>query len=445
MNKTDKQDRPVSLPVDEDVLEMTRDAVRLSKFDYKTIFVEEGYTALADAAYAGTKKADHPFFSKKNKRLVKLKTWRKTSVDILASIPRPLLKAVFDGSLPHKILSDQVQEICSLFDTTDEDLHNHHTWSLRQLAKFAPNIYTQFHVDKKGHAMEQFKIRIVIQKMREYMSEDPEFHDQNAAIDGQTREKNDRDRVERGLHYYLDGSQDRVEAVLVFCFALEEYLNKVAPVGSMEEDTPLTCPLVYFGFSVCFVDRIKQHSNENPNWLGALFNNICKTLFIDGDGTPKFSFEKWVIAYLANYEECQIGEELFTRAGCGYYYTGQGFNIAPAGIAVTSAKIDDHDFTTATRLWKACLKYRTKNPDFERNLEEEEYLYLPEYKEKAITAHQESIDRRLQKEKRKERKQRHRDLKEEIETLKKNMIPRERIRQLYQELQDEMKLMQDAA
>jgi hypothetical protein len=280
--------------------------------------------------------------------------------------------------------------------------------------------------------------------MREYMSGDPEFHNQNAGIDGQTREKNDRDRVERGLHYYLDGSQDRVEAALVFCFALEAYLNKVAPVGSMEEDTPLTCPLVYFGFSVCFVERIKQHSNGNPNWLGALFNDICKTLFIDDDGTPEFSFETWVIAYLANYEECQIGEELFTRAGCGYYYTGQGFNIAPAGIAVTSAKLDDHDFTTATRLWKTCLKYRTKNPDFERNLEEEEYLYLPEYKERGITERQERVDRRLQKEKRKEQKQQYLDLKEELRALKKAIIPRERIRQLFQELQEEIRLTEDA-
>lgn len=196
MSKTDKQDRPVCLPVDEDVLEMARDAVRLSRFDYKTIFGEEGYTALADAAYAGTKKAGHPFFSKKHKRLVKLKKWRKTAVNILASSPRSLLKAVFDGSLPRKILSNRVQEIFSLFDTTDEDPNNHHTWSLRQQAKFAPNLYAQFHVDKKGYAMEPFKIRIVIEKIREYMSGDPKFHDQNAAIDEQTGRNNNKDRIE---------------------------------------------------------------------------------------------------------------------------------------------------------------------------------------------------------------------------------------------------------
>ena len=92
-----------------------------------------------------------------------------------------------------------------------------------------------------------------------------------------------------------------------------------------------------------------------------LFEHVCRYLFRDEDGNHLFKSQSYLVAYPVSYQECQLGEELLCRIGCGYYYTGLGFNIQDAGVGVESSKLANMAVGEAEAVWSTIQEARYEN------------------------------------------------------------------------------------
>lgn len=130
-----------------------------------------------------------------------------------------------------------------------------------------------------------------------------------------------------------------------------------------------------FKRKLCYIRQ-----SGNTNWLSAFVVDIGKVLFQhDTTKRPIHSLKDHVICYLVSLNECRLGEELFTRAGLGYYKAGLGFNIAPAGIAVSSANLGQEKHDVALERWRQCTKFRERDRTYERQLRNAVDVQLPKY------------------------------------------------------------------
>jgi hypothetical protein len=372
----------VKLPSHPTIPQIAEAEIRPTAYDYNRINNEYCFNAIVRAAYDESEKAGHPYTQPhKHEDLADVKTWLDLGCDMLASIPRDILEAVLDGTLACKVETKH-GVLHEYFDkTTDPDPENWNAWIARSQSEFAPCIYLRQLVDAQGLSPEAHILRSVARRLREYVSGDPEFHETNAKIDSMTRGKSTPNCISRGLHHHLKGVQERVKQTLTFASALDQYVDTVAPADSTPYNAPIPHPLSYIGFAVNQEEREKAHkTHSSTNWISALVDDILKFEY-----KGVFGFKTFPICYLASYNECRIGEELFTRICSGYWYTGRGFNIAPAGISVKSANLDDISYGEATRMWGLCVQFRRREEHFWTNIDYQMDVAIPRW-EKVLEA-----------------------------------------------------------
>jgi hypothetical protein len=159
----------------------------------------------------------------------------------------------------------------------------------------------------------------------------------------------------------------------------QDRLDELAPAGSPEECLPFKHKAKYFGFTIDDTDRHKKHDVGNTNWLKVLYHSILKVEFHDEDGQPELAWHHYVVDFPVSVDECHLGEEIFCQIENGYYYTGLGFNIQPAGIAVSSAYLDKHTPKAAAEKWSTAEQWREEGPDWNHQLEHEVTVNMPKY------------------------------------------------------------------
>ncbi|KAL1612899.1 hypothetical protein SLS60_001129 [Paraconiothyrium brasiliense] len=393
-----KSRNPMKLPASATTLQIARLHVQLDDSRYAETHQSFGYTALVsygtsnapevsnmagqvDLAYQASKAAEHVFFAHKS-AFKQIESWRQHGILILASIPKRILLPLLDGSFSRRIMSPSAtQPDLKMFWAVNDDRDQMSSWARRanQKGDFVPALYVRELVDDRGQSPTVKQLRKMVLHLRGYLSGDPRLHQQNADIDNQSRlNRSDKKSIASGLHYHLQGSPTRVQNAHTFADALERRLEALAPVGSAGEDIPLPTPLRYFGYSANEIDRQKAHES-GKTFLSALALDILKYEYQDSNGVPEFRFETRVFAFLTNREECSIGEELFTRVGGGYFYTGRGFNIADAGVSCASGNLGQKSKEAADTLWGYCISFR-EDIHFLRRLDVELDISVPKYK-----------------------------------------------------------------
>lgn len=351
--KTDEITRKtVDIPVSNAMLKSAKLDVKHNEHNCPDILSKYGYTAVVDAAFLSSRKAQHPFFSPTSwKSFLTPEEWRFHGVQILADTPLAMLKALSDDTLAQKVQSEDPadEQLADYFDQSNYEafigrdqsrmtVPHVNQWIKRHKNQFAPSFYVHILADADGQSPTPIQLRRVVGRMRQYVSGDIGYADECIAIDNASRSnRSDYANISERQHYFLDGSTQRVQIILTFCEALEDLLLTHAPPGSREESVPFKHQAKYFGFTVNDTDRNKRHETGNTNWLKALYHSICKVEFHDEDGQPEFDWHHYVIGFATSVDECHIGEELFCQIGSGYYYTGLGFNIQHAGTSVNSA------------------------------------------------------------------------------------------------------------
>ncbi|KAF2732527.1 hypothetical protein EJ04DRAFT_578286 [Polyplosphaeria fusca] len=325
------QPKSIELPLDDDQYERAKQNASAVEHDYFRILQEYGYLAMVDAAFTESKNTGHPFHAAGND-LEDNSVWRKHGVRILASTSKPILTALLQGTLASGA-NNPNNELHYYFNG-NSDPERQSEWYERKSEPFAPAIYVCMPADSGGESLTPFELRIVILRMRQYVSGDPQFHQQNAEIDCQSRGKSRPSDIARGRHFYLNGSSNRVLQILCWCFDTEAYLDREAPVWN-----PCQSQL-----------RVK-----------------CRD------------------------------REIFTRIGGGYHYTGRGFNIAPAGLSVSSGNLGNKLDGQAKADWDKTERYRHRDRMYYEQLNSEVEEGYAKYK--AIG------ERRAEKEARKAQKQ----------------------------------------
>ncbi|KAF2109966.1 hypothetical protein BDV96DRAFT_584879 [Lophiotrema nucula] len=381
INKDQKRQVPVTLPAPSSIYDAARAKVQLVDFDYANILRTYGYVAMIDAAYSESRKAGHPFHQDPDDQLADLEFWRYHGLNILASTPRKILESVLTGDLPNKTSSEGSpdEELLHYFDQEDEQPKS--SWRARQDASFAPCAYVRYLVDSSGKTLTGNELRLVVQRMREYVSGDPQFDQQNAKIDNESRhgQHTTAEDIRAGHHYHLDGTESRVQIILATCFAIEVYLDTLLK-KPLDAEAPLPRPVCCFGYAAKGRHRLEQHTLGNTSFISALILGICKREF-RANGVPIFSMKGLVICYFINWLECKLGEELFSRIGGSYYYTGTGLNVAPAGLSNASGNLGQHTHNEANDKWQQCVEFRYKYGDYVPQLRKELKEQLPVYQQ----------------------------------------------------------------
>ncbi|PVH95393.1 hypothetical protein DM02DRAFT_660195 [Periconia macrospinosa] len=345
---------------------------------YKERFLEFGYTALVDLVRAKSDEMGHPFFSGENQfdeNLSHAHAWRFHGAELLESIPRCLLVALLDDTLSN---SERADDVHRYFESS-------HPWYKRQSEEFAPLIYCRMFVDASGNSPSAGQLRDIILCMRQYVSGDPSFDEQNAEIDNLSRSNTSQEEIRRGLHHHLNEKKQRVLEVHTFCHALETYLDEKYPT-SQNQDSPIAAKLKYIGFSAGPPEGQRAHDRGDTNFLAALFNDIGRYLFQEPSKeghssikVPTFSFSQYIVAYLVDEVECHLGEEIFARACNAYYTSGLGFNIAPAGLNVAGADLGDSKHSKALELWNQCQEFRDRQTFYGEQMCQENFKNFPVY------------------------------------------------------------------
>lgn len=309
---------------------------------------------------------------------------RQICVSILASMPWILLEALLKDTFSEKSLNPELQ----LYFNKD------HEWTQRGAADFVPQIYCCVLMNDQGVSPTPLTLRKVLKVLRAYVSGDPDMDEQNMDLDNEFGQgRCDLSAIRAGRHFYLQGKYERGMQVLTFCHALETHLDKNYPRDdAVKAGLPMQEKLKYFGFSTNEVGRHDTRDAHSSNFLSTSFMAALK--LVDrhdqrGQNSyePTFSFQTFVIAYLAGEVECSLGRELLTRMGNGYYTTGVGFNTAPASIDTSLVSLQNVSFPEGLALWRACAEFRERNEQFVEQLEADTNLRLERYM-KYLKAHE---------------------------------------------------------
>ncbi|KAH9868122.1 hypothetical protein J1614_007194 [Plenodomus biglobosus] len=370
---------PVKLPLTEDEITKAEGMITPSELDYFDHFQKYGYTAIVDAAFEEATEAKHPYTSQGHK-YGDIDVWRRIGVKILASCPRVVLEGVLDGRLPLRVKANTNPDLSELFDMS-KDLDKQSLWAQRESPNqpFAPSIYMRAYVNDRGLPPSRADLLRIVNLMREYISGDRKFDKQNASIDSQTRGHPNTSDIAIGAHRHL-GSRTRACRIEAFSTAIEDniyYWDQKDPESNL---TVLRNPLKYFGITTHPNARAAQHSSGAvTNRIMALVVDIGKFAFRKSDNTPVYNMTGFTICHLTNTDECRLGEELFCRIGGGYYYTGRGFNVQPAGVASTG-DLGQLTANTAEALWATCVAFRAQLDFFPRQYKHEIDVSLVAYR-----------------------------------------------------------------
>ncbi|RMZ71499.1 hypothetical protein GMOD_00006619 [Pyrenophora seminiperda CCB06] len=430
-------------------------------FDYSSVFMESGYVALIDAAFADFSESRHPFFKGKSE-LQENSFWRLSGAEILADMPRSMLQALLDGSLPQKVENqDQPDnQLREYFDDSKypDDIKAGCTksnppainpWVLRSKQDSVPAFYVRCFIDDIGHAPTPRQLRTAIACMRQYVSGNSDYDNLCVRIDNESRaNRSDEDDINQGLHHFLAGSTERVENIITFCTALESVLDDLLDVqveqtqdeqpqdqqiqDEQAQNRPVPFMLTYVGYTGNESNRTRQHESGGESHLKSLFESVCRMNFRSPDDVPIFKWETYIIGYPVSPDECKMGEELYCQITQSYYNGGLGFNIAPAGLSTDSTKKLSQDEC------KRLLSIRENNVMFVEQLTqefEEDFLRYGERVKREIAE---------QAERRKRLDQEHAQLKEEAAQLKRDAISKEQSLAVLEEFREEQRKLEDS-
>jgi hypothetical protein len=141
-----------------------------------------------------------------------------------------------------------------------------------------------------------------------------------------------------------------------FCDYLEKRLKPLIEEAG-QGDTPLTYPLVEFGYSKNSKTRLMQHRTHNSsNYIMNLFEAICLYQEIG------YQMHQYIIYFCFEPDQVYVAEALFTRIGLGYIERGTGFSHHPAGQ-------NCHGSVKEQRLWDKWFAEAIKSKQFITNHE----------------------------------------------------------------------------
>jgi hypothetical protein len=280
----------------------------------------------------------------------------KIAMILLATMPHKLVKTLVSGSLPHAVVTLKDEELLAMYNVKDG------SWSKRSDYHFAPGVYCKHLVNQKGLSPTPNEFRRVIACLRSYISGGSKTaKDVDNALG---RNQSARQDVDKGAHFYLNGSKTRVTMTITFCQALENRLDKIP---SEEQDDPLKIPLKYVGYSKHINKRQKGHEGGRSNWLMMLVQAALRV-----EDLPGYDMHIYPVCFLANPREAPISEVLISVVTNSFYDTGGGFGVYQSGIKVSSAWQDDSE---AKKNWLSCEEFRFSCTPFMKRLDdEEEYL-----------------------------------------------------------------------
>jgi hypothetical protein len=193
---------------------------------------------------------------------------------------------------------------------------------LRAQEQSTPAIYLRPLVDEGGRPPRSNEFLNVIAVLRGYAG----GADLNTAlkIDSAlcSTEVSTIDSLKRGEHHYLDGQQERVKKLWIWCKATSRRC-KDTPIA--RRDQPMPRAITYCGYSAHVSRReVQYQKRSSTTWLVSLVETTFRVLFPDRG----FFLPLYPIAYLDREEELQLVERAFTR--CTYS------NFKYGGLCVTS-------------------------------------------------------------------------------------------------------------
>jgi len=322
--------------------------------------------------------------------------FRNLSRNILWSMPEQVLRSIVSGNLA---VAAQA-ELADLFDEESE-------WSLEGTVD-APAIYVVILADEQGLSPRPSELRQVVETLRRYVSDEHRDRDDVMTIDNALGGgRSTRQQIEQGhqrfLHKEVDGRRRRIrgrsDVVIQFCDALDERLHTIERAGW--GDVPLERPLMYGGYALRYIYRVRQHDHGDSSFLMQLVRSVCQVLFPE-----KFNLRPFPVCFLAVDREVTIGELLFTQLANSFSWSGGGFNVHPPGINNSSVAGKGSDFWNERREFRVHMYFwsdaeNVEGPILKRRAKEFEASqdYLAEPSEEKFVAMQnqtvEVLEKRL--------------------------------------------------
>jgi hypothetical protein len=346
-------DRPrVHLPLADHTQHWARMEVKQARFD----FAEElryGLTAVAHAAYIDQTMEEHAVA----KRYTEAK-FLQIAITILASMPLKLLDTIISRNLHCAVVAGHDNDLLKMYNSSTG------TWRKRTEYVFAPGVYCKHLVSEKGLSPSANELYRITARLRHYV--------QGGSIDAMEIDnamRTNRSSIEdvnRGGHFYLNGSRGRTTKVITFCQALDNRLD-----GMPDKDGPLPIPLKYVGYSKQVNERQKAHRNGSSSWLMQLVLAACRVEF-----GARYKMYDYPVCFLADQNEASIAEVLISVITDSVYNTGGGFGVFQCGVQVGSAKQDDLPFDQRDANWVSCQEFRSTCTPCTKNLEKEHNYLL---------------------------------------------------------------------
>jgi hypothetical protein len=350
------RDRPrVHLPLADHIQHSARMEVKQARFD----FAEElqyGLTAVAHAAYIDQTIEDNAVA----KRYTEAK-FVQLAITVLASMPLKLLDTIISRNLHFAVVAGQDNDLLEMYNPSTG------TWRKRTEYAFAPGVYCKHLVSEEGLSPSANELYRITARLRHYV--------QGGSIDAMEIDnamRNNRSSIEdvnRGSHFYLNGSRGRTTKVITFCQALNNRLD-----GMPDKDDPLPIPLKYVGYSKQVNERQKAHRYGSSSWLMQLVLAACRIEF-----GAQYKMYDYPVCFLADQNEASIAEVLISVITDSVYNTGGGFGVFQCGVQVSSAKQDNLPFDQRDANWVSCQEFRSTCTPSTKNLEKE-YNYLLQVK-----------------------------------------------------------------
>lgn len=315
--------------------------------------LNQHYIYLSDIVHGTEHKAEESFAY-----------WRNILSWVFMSIPKAILCAAIDGSLPYEYMSEKEDGIAEYFEPQ-------HPWAMQAANPTAPAIYGRFLVGEDGRSPSANEFMVVVKALREYASGG---HLENALlIDNVFAEISTLEDLRNFNHHHLKRNETRVRQLHEWCFAVE---RKCKEVPGHERALPYPKPLTYCGYS-----RVSDYEQRtNTTWLVLLVEAAFKACLPD----KKYSFATYALCFLASKEEAALSERAFTAILQTKVHQG-GFCVKGAGQC-SSADLRELDETEKKAEWEKLTQGRWDATPIGENLAKENEKFREEEKNQELEA-----------------------------------------------------------
>lgn len=273
----------------------------------------------------------------------------------MVSIPCEVLRLIVNGNLC-KAIRDGNPEFVKYY-SEDAAWQQNSTGTNRSAA-----IYIRHLVDKEHNAPMPQRCRKAIQRLRRYISGDPEYFKDAVALDNPRNHRSSIEDIQNGRHHHLQGLIKRVQQTITFCTALEMRLSELDPDMI---DVSLEKLLKCVGYSINITARGAQHDKGDTSWFLQMALNAFRLEAPDA----KFTFEGYTICFMAHPHEVSVAESLIGVITHSMIETGGGFGVFQGGVQTTSARLPGLDDAARAVFWEQCDRWRSQNTPYNKNLD----------------------------------------------------------------------------